>query len=128
VEGLAEKEGVGQGSELIWKAVRFSDRQNELSEVVAITITSPKSHDPESTSNTRQKGPYKGLTSVYRAREILLDYFANLKLDITITQYITTLKEGQDFLAKGLKEINAPEIYCLKADLKTVVNINIVHV
>jgi hypothetical protein len=64
--------------------------------------------------------------SVYRAGEILLDHFANSKLDITIIQYIATSKEGQDFLAKGLKEIDTPKIYHLKTDPKTVVDINIV--
>jgi hypothetical protein len=127
IEGLLEKEEGDQGSKPIQKAVRFSDQQNELSKIVAIAITLPKLYNPESTSNTWQKGPYKGLTSAYRAREILLDHFANLKLDITIVQYITTSKEDQDFLAKGLKEINASKVYCLKANPKTVVDINIVY-
>jgi hypothetical protein len=46
IDRLSEQvEEVGQGSELILKAVRFSDRQNELSELPAIARSSVKSRD-----------------------------------------------------------------------------------
>jgi hypothetical protein len=101
MDRLSEQvEEAGQGSEPILKAVRFLDRQNELSEPpaiagssvksrdrlsepLAITGSSVRSHDPGS-NNIQRKGSYKGLMSVYRAREILLDHFTNSKLDITV--------------------------------------------
>ena len=91
--------------------MRFTDWQNELSEVLAIAGGSVKSADQElsevaaiagglvkprdPTLNTRRKGPllYYGLTATYGAGDILLQYFANSKLDITVAQYITTSKK-----------------------------------
>jgi hypothetical protein len=40
-----------------------------------------------------------------------LEHFANSKLHITVAQYIATSKEGREFLAKGLKEIETPEVH-----------------
>ena len=62
--------------------------------------------------------------SVYKVRDILLDYFANLKLNITVVQYLTISRERQDFLVKGLKEIEAPEVHRSKADSRTAIDIN----
>ena len=108
------------------KAVRFIERQNRLTEPVAITTGSLKLADPGTAyiNPQRQKGSYKGLTSVYKAGDILLDYFANSKLNITVAQYLTTSREGRDFLAKGLKEIEAPEVHRSKADSRTAVDAN----
>jgi hypothetical protein len=97
------------------KAVRFVEGHNDLSEVPAIAATSAKSHDQSHDQShdpgtPRRKGSYNGLTSAYSAGDILLDHFANAKLDITVAQYLATSKEGRDFLAKGLKEVNTPEV------------------
>ena len=53
-----------------------------------------------------------------------MDHFANSKLDITVAQYLATSREGRDFLAKGLKEIEAPEVHRSKADSRTAVDAN----
>ena len=93
------------------KAVSFSDQQNELSEVLAIAGGSLKSREP-----TLESSPisvwrlYQGLTLAYGAADILLDHFARSKMDISMAQYIATSKEGRDFLAKGLKEIDTLEV------------------
>ena len=108
------------------KAVRFVERQNGLTEPVAIATGSLKSADPGTAyvNPQRRKGSYKGLTSAYEAGDILLDHFANSKLDITVAQYLATSREGRDFLAKGLKEIEAPEVHRSKADSRTAVDAN----
>ena len=82
-ESMRSKKG-GLGGEPTQKAVTFSDRQNDLSEPPAMAGSSVKPRDP--TMNTRRKGPlpYHGLTSAYGAGDILLEHFANSKLDITV--------------------------------------------
>jgi hypothetical protein len=93
------------------KAVSFSDQQNELSEVPAIAGGSLKSREPTlESSPISVRRPYQGLTSAYGAADILLSHFARSKMDISVAQYIATSKEGRDFLAKGLKEIDTPEV------------------
>jgi hypothetical protein len=126
-ESVEPGEVGGLGSEPIQKGVRFSDQQKELSEVAAMAGGSVKPQD--TISNARRRGPlpYQGLTSAYGAGDILLEHFANSKLDITVAQYIATSKEGREFLAKGLKEIETPKVHRVKPDSKIVVDANVVH-
>lgn len=126
-ESVLSGEVRSQGGEPIQKAVRFSDQQKELSEVAAMTGGSVT--PPDTVLNTRRRGPlpYQGLTSAYGAGDILLEHFANSKLDITVAQYIATSKEGREFLAKGLKEIETPDVHRAKPDSKIVVDANVLH-
>jgi hypothetical protein len=92
----------GQESEVPREAEKARDSDKDRRKAV-------KFSDEAATTVKRQKAParkqsYKGLTSVFGAGDILLEHFANSKLDITVAQYIATSKESRDFLAKGLKD------------------------